>query len=141
MKKIGMGGKYPARVKQYHSMKNIPDKFFNWFTGKTGGKFIIHTRKQLNKSAKSTLINNIVFLEKLVFNLAYELYKSKLPRLKTKGKKVQYDYVLGSGIAGMPVHKMALPKRKAKRKFSAKQLAAQRLFAKRAKAGTLRRRR
>ena len=87
MKKIGMGGKYPARVKQYHSMKNIPDKFFNWFTGKTGGKFIVHTRKQLNKSAKSTLINNIVFLEKLVFNLAYELYKSKLPRLKIIKKK------------------------------------------------------
>ena len=93
MKKIGMGGKYPARVKQYHSMKNIPDKFFNWFTGKTGGKFIVHTRKQLNKSAKSTLINNIVFLEKLVFNLAYELYKSKLPRLKAlpKRSKKQLD--------------------------------------------------
>ena len=119
MKKIGMGGKYPARVKQYHSMKNIPDKFFNWFTGKTGGKFIIHTRKQLNKSAKSTLINNIVFLEKLVFNLAYELYKSKLPRLRKTRQK-------------------ALPKRKTKRKFSAKQLAAQRLFSKCAKAGTLR---
>jgi len=33
----------------------------------------------------------------------------------------------------------ALPKRKTKRKFSKKQLAAQRLFAKRARAGTLRR--
>ena len=32
-------------------------------------------------------------------------------------------------------------KRKSKRRFSAKQLAAQRLFAKRARAGTLRRRR
>jgi len=87
MKKIGMGGKYPVMVKPYHSMKNIPDKFFNWFSGKTGGKFIVHTKKQLNKSAKSTLINNIVFLEKLVFNLAYELYKSKLPRLKQKKKR------------------------------------------------------
>tara|TARA_R100001086_G_scaffold67793_1_gene31869 strand:+ start:166 stop:438 length:273 start_codon:yes stop_codon:yes gene_type:complete len=35
----------------------------------------------------------------------------------------------------------ALPKRKTKRKFSRKQLAAQRLFTKRAKAGTLRKRR
>jgi hypothetical protein len=35
----------------------------------------------------------------------------------------------------------ALPKRTTKRKFSSKQLAAQRLFAKRARAGTLRRRR
>ena len=129
MKKIGMGGKYPARVKQYHSMKNIPDKFFNWFTGKTGGKFIVHTRKQLNKSAKSTLINNIVFLEKLVFNLAYELYKAKLPKLKVIKRKA-----LPKSINGRKGHK-------AKRKFSPKQLKAQRLFAKRAKAGTLRRRR
>ena len=82
-----MGGKYPSMVKPYHAMKNIPDKFFNWFSGKTGGKFIVHTRKELNKQAKSTLINNIVFLEKLVFNLAYELYKSKLPRLKIIKKK------------------------------------------------------
>ena len=82
-----MGGKYPAMVKPYHAMKNIPDKFFNWFSGKTGGKFILHTRKQMNKQAKSTLINRIVFLEKLVFNLAYELYKSKLPRLKIIKKK------------------------------------------------------
>jgi len=87
MKKIGMGGKYPSMVKPYHAMKNIPDKFFNWFSGKTGGKFIVHTRKQMNKQAKSTLINRIVFLEKLVFNLAYELYKSKLPRLKIIKKK------------------------------------------------------
>lgn len=54
--------------------------------------------------------------------LCYNLTKAKLPRLKIIKRK-------------------ALPKRKTKRKFSAKQLAAQRLFAKRAKAGTLRRRR
>ena len=36
---------------------------------------------------------------------------------------------------------VAKPKRKKKRKFSRKQLAAQRLFAKRARAGTLKRRR
>ena len=54
--------------------------------------------------------------------IAYNISKSKLPRLKVIKRK-------------------ALPKRKAKRKFSAKQLAAQRLFTKRAKAGTLRRRR
>ena len=127
MKKIGMGGKYPAMVKPYHSMKNIPDKFFNWFSGKTGGKFIVHTKKQMNKQAKSTLINRIVFLEKLVFNLAYELYKSKLPRLKVTRQ---------SRLTSRP-----LVKRKTKRKFSKKQLAAQRLFTKRAKAGTLRKRR
>ena len=37
------------------------------------------------------------------------------------------------------IRQKALPKRKTKRKFSRKQLAAQRLFAKRARAGTLRR--
>jgi len=51
----------------------------------------------------------------------YNLLKNDLPRLKVKKQK-------------------ALPRRKTKRKFSRKQLAAQRLFAKRAKAGTLRRR-
>ena len=54
--------------------------------------------------------------------LCYEMTKSKLPRLRTTKQK-------------------ALPKRKTKRKFSKKQLAAQRLFAKRARAGTLRKRR
>jgi len=65
--------------------------------------------------------------------LCYNITKSKLPRLRT-------------------VRQKALPKRKyesqheayyrrtKKRKFSKKQLAAQRLFAKRARAGTLRRR-
>ena len=52
----------------------------------------------------------------------YNITKAKLPRLKVIKRK-------------------ALPraKRKTKRKFSRKQLAAQRLFAKRARAGTLRR--
>jgi len=52
----------------------------------------------------------------------YNLLKNDLPQLKTIKRK-------------------ALPRRKTKRKFSAKQLAAQRLFAKRARAGTLRKRR
>ena len=55
-------------------------------------------------------------------------------REKTK-KEAQksLDHLIKKGVG--------TKKRKAKRKFSAKQLAAQRLFAKRAKAGTLRRRR
>ena len=60
--------------------------------------------------------------------IAYNISKSKLPRLKVIKRKA------------LPKRK-PLPKRKAKRKFSAKQLAAQRLFAKRAKAGILRRKR
>ena len=54
--------------------------------------------------------------------LCYNITKSKLPRLRVTKRK-------------------ALPRRKTKRKFSRKQLAAQRLFAKRARAGTLRKRR
>ena len=81
-----------------------------------------HTDKQLNKMTKKGLIRLVKKLEKIIVKIAYQQYKSKLPRLKTIKQK-------------------ALPKRKTKRKFSRKQLAAQRLFAKRARAGTLRKRR
>ena len=62
------------------------------------------------------------FPKRKLARLAYNLTKSKLPRLRK----------ITSRQIGV--------KRKTKRKFSRKQLAAQRLFAKRAKAGTLRRR-
>jgi len=80
----------------------------------------VHTTKQLNKMTKKGLIRLVVKLEKFILNTVYQMYKSKLPRLRT-------------------IRQKALPKRKTKRKFSKKQLAAQRLFAKRARAGTLRR--
>ena len=84
------------------------------------------TVKQLMKKSKTALIRKITkslrsMPKKKLAMLCYEMTKAKLPRLKTIKQK-------------------ALPKRKTKRKFSKKQLAAQRLFAKRAKAGTLRRR-
>ena len=61
--------------------------------------------------------------------LCYNITKAKLPRLKTiKRKGLAYDGRIDK-------------RRKKKRKFSRKQLAAQRLFAKRARAGTLRKRR
>jgi len=82
----------------------------------------LHTTKQLNKMTKKGLIRLVIKLEKFIVKVVYQMYKSKLPRLKTIKRK-------------------ALPKRKTKRKFSRKQLAAQRLFAKRARAGTLKRRR
>ena len=82
---------------------------------------IKHTDKQLNKMTKKGLIRLVKTLEKIIVKIAYQQYKEKLPRLRTIKQK-------------------ALPKRKTKRKFSRKQLAAQRLFAKRARAGTLRRR-
>ena len=60
----------------------------------------------------------------------YNLLKGELPRLvKNYQQRIKRRKALPR------------PKRKTKRKFSRKQLAAQRLFAKRAKAGTLKRRR
>jgi len=83
--------------------------------------------KQYMKMSKPALIRKITktlraMPKKRLAVLCYNITKSKLPRLRTIKRK-------------------ALPKRKTKRKFSAKQLAAQRLFAKRARAGTLRKRR
>jgi len=85
------------------------------------------TLKQYMKMSKPVLIRKItkslrVMPKVKLARLCYNITKSKLPRLRTIKRK-------------------ALPKRKKKRKFSRKQLAAQRLFAKRARAGTLRRRR
>ena len=79
------------------------------------------------KKSKTALIRKITkslrsMPKKKLAILCYEMTKSKLPRLRTTKQK-------------------ALPKRKTKRKFSKKQLAAQKLFAKRARAGTLRKRR
>ena len=83
--------------------------------------------KQYMNMSKPALIRKIMktlkaMPKKKLAIACYNLTKSKLPRLKVIKRK-------------------ALPKRKTKRKFSAKQLAAQRLFAKRARAGTLKRRR
>ena len=88
------------------------------------------TLKQFEKKTKASLVRYIVKhlrkkSKKQLANFAYNITKAKLPQLKVIKRKA---------INGRKGHK-------AKRKFSAKQLAAQRLFAKRAKAGTLRRRR
>jgi len=87
----------------------------------TGRTEVMHTKRQLQKWSKAKLIREIIELESILLRIAIKFYKSKLPRLRT-------------------IRQKALPKRKTKRKFSRKQLAAQRLFAKRARAGTLRRR-
>jgi len=83
--------------------------------------------QQYMKMSKPALIRKIMktlkaMPKKRLAMVCYNITKSKLPRLKVIKRK-------------------ALPKRKTKRKFSRKQLAAQRLFAKRARAGTLKRRR
>ena len=90
--------------------------------------------KQYMTMSKAALIRKITkslraMPKKKLAVLCYNITKSKLPRLRvTKRKALPYNG---------PIDK----RRKKKRKFSRKQLAAQRLFAKRAKAGTLKRRR
>jgi len=75
--------------------------------------------------------------------LCYNITKSKLPRLYRERSKV-YRRTLATmkpiGIRDKSGRKLRVT-RIGKRKFSRKQLAAQRLFAKRARAGTLKRRR
>ena len=80
--------------------------------------------KQYMKKSKKALLAKLftslkVMSKKELAVLCYQIQKSKLPQLKTTKQK-------------------ALTKKIKKRKFTKKQLAAQRLFAKRAKAGTLR---
>ena len=117
------------------------------------------TMKQYMKMSKPALIRKIMktlkaMPKKKLALACYNLTKSKLPRLKTTHKRMiarkrQKDLgmarrhmYLGEKIPAdyTWLHKTS-GKRKTKRKFSPKQLAAQRLFAKRARAGTLKRRR
>jgi len=70
----------------------------------------------------------------LLGRLVYHLCK-----LETKQLKNMVDNVINLSKTKRKTKEK--PKRKTKKRFSKKQLAAQRLFAKRAKAGTLRRRR
>jgi len=101
------------------------------------------------KRDKSNLIEYIMSLldtypKRKLARLAYTLTKATLPRLNPKlyysKKEIEKGRKLFN-ITKVPKNYVwDKPKRKTKRKFSPKQLAAQRLFAKRAKAGTLRRR-
>jgi len=89
--------------------------------------------KQYMNMSKPALIRKIMktlkaMPKKRLAVLCYNITKSKLPRLRvTKRKALPYNGRIDK-------------RRKTKRKFSRKQLAAQRLFAKRARAGTLKRR-
>ena len=89
------------------------------------------TLQQYAKMSKAALIRKITkslraMPKKKLAVLCYNITKSKLPRLRvTKRKALPYNGRIDK-------------RRKKKRKFSRKQLAAQRLFAKRARAGTLR---
>ena len=106
------------------------------------------TMKQYMKMSKPALIRKITKTLRAMpkvklARLCYNITKSKLPRLR---KREPVDEMVLSYT--QPIKRKALPyngridkRRKKKRKFSRKQLAAQRLFAKRARAGTLRKRR
>ena len=92
------------------------------------------TLKQYMNMSKPALLRKItkalrVMPKVKLARLCYNITKSKLPRLKTIKRKA------------LPYNGRIDKRRKKKRKFSRKQLAAQRLFAKRARAGTLKRRR
>jgi len=104
--------------------RNIPQDFLKKLgshISQVGGLYV-HTPAQLKKKSKTYLVKQVLRLEKLIVIITYNAYKMQLPRLRKT------------------IRQKALPKRKTKRKFSRKQLAAQQLFAKRARAGTLRRR-
>ena len=119
--------------------------------------------KQYMKMSKPALIRKITkalraMPKAKLARLCYNLTKSKLPQLSIQKRK-SLKRIYTSPIPRMIVRgeKLADPYglrdvkytrtrsrgliRKTKRKFSKKQLAAQRLFAKRSKAGTLRKRR
>ena len=121
------------------------------------------TLKQYMEMSKPALIRKITKALRAMpkvklARLCYNITKSKLPRLRTIRQKalprlrkrkstVEYDKQGRMISFGKPRIIDLSPKAlrrhgytKTKRKFSRKQLAAQRLFAKRARAGTLRRR-
>ena len=112
--------KYKTISKQL-VLKKLPIRYF--------------TRTELNKKTKRSLITLCLEYQRVIISLVKvrlngvgkRITKRKaLPRLRTRKRfLIQYN----------------LQKKGTKRKFSRKQLAAQRLFAKRARAGTLRKRR
>ena len=80
---------------------------------------------------------------KKLYNVRYTLLGRlvyHLCKLETKQLKNMVDNVVNLSKVKRKTTRKTI-KRKTKRKFSRKQLAAQRLFAKRARAGTLKRRR
>ena len=104
--------------------------------------------KQWERKSLDSLIRYITMQlrkkpKKVLARMAYDIEKSKLPRLrKRKTKQIGYVDEFGNPLRQPDLWKGFKEKRrKTKRKFSKKQLAAQRLFAKRARAGTLKRRR
>ena len=98
------------------------------------------TLNQYRKMSKTALIRKITkalrdMPKAKLAHICYNITKYRLSRLKFVEKRIKYGEPTTVRRPRLTV------KRKRKRKFSRKQLAAQRLFAKRARAGTLRKRR
>ena len=104
--------KYKTISKQL-VLKKLPIRYF--------------TRTELNKKTKRSLITLCLEYQRVIISLVKV-------RLNGVGKRIIKRKAL-------PYNGRIDKRRKKKRKFSRKQLAAQRLFAKRARAGTLRKRR
>jgi len=114
--------KYKTISKQL-VLKKLPIRYF--------------TRTELNIKTKRSLITLCLEYQRVIISLVKVRLNGVGKRI-TKRKPIES---LGKGYGRQIFQAKYLPKRKTKRKFSRKQLAAQRLFAKRARAGTLRRRR
>ena len=109
------------------------------------------TMKQYMKMSTTALIRKInkelrVMPKAKLARLCYTLTKAKLPRLSIRQRKKRSAILMKSSDipyetpmeSARQTWRMKVEKKK---RFSRKQLAAQRLFAKRARAGTLRKRR
>ena len=94
--------------------------------------FKLYTKKQIKKMIK-TNPDKVVNLFFTYQKILYKIIKDKLLSWGYQPSREHSPIKLSKG-------KIKFKTRRKKRKFSRKQLAAQRLFAKRARAGTLKRR-
>ena len=71
----------------------------------------VHTKIQLKKMTKAGLIRLVIKLEKFIVSHAYEMYKSKLPRLRTRPqqKKLGFSPVPLSKMRGKMLHGVYVP--------------------------------
>jgi len=108
---------------------------------KNGKLILLNIYMKMTKRAliKAIIVKLEDLPQKSLAHLAYNLTKLQLPALRTKMQRVELQWEKENPKMHTVLEEYER-KRKTKRRFSKKQLAAQRLFAKRARAGTLRRR-
>ena len=78
-------------------------KYLKTFT--RAGKYtgLLHTKIQLKKMTKTGLIRLVIKLEKFIVNHAYEMYKAKLPRLRTRSDPIFGDLKIPKSKRTMPI--------------------------------------